>query len=152
MLVSLFQIEVFRNIQDEEGHHLTHNFRPIQPLGDRDVYFITSFEGDDNNGELFGKDDSRLEDPPQDLSHTNSNYKQSVLTESTTFRTMDNDDGLDRTPVPEQNSNDILETTTISHRKFHKPGGNGANDIIKSSIWLIIGLCCVASNVFNIAI
>lgn len=35
-------------IQDSEGHHLTHNGRPIQPLGNRDVYFVTPY-ADENN-------------------------------------------------------------------------------------------------------
>lgn len=30
---------MFRDLLDEDGHILTHNFRPIQPLGDRVVLF-----------------------------------------------------------------------------------------------------------------
>lgn len=33
-----FQIDRFRQLYSHEGHHLTHNFRPIQPLNGRIVY------------------------------------------------------------------------------------------------------------------
>lgn len=39
LFVFHFQIDVFRTIRDEEGNRLTHNFRPIQPLGDRVVFY-----------------------------------------------------------------------------------------------------------------
>lgn len=35
------QLEKFRALQDSHGQTLTHNFRPIQPLGDRVVLFNT---------------------------------------------------------------------------------------------------------------
>ncbi|XP_062540665.1 carbonic anhydrase 2 isoform X2 [Armigeres subalbatus] len=41
ILLSHSQIEAFRALDDEEGHPLTHNFRPIQPLGDRVVLYNT---------------------------------------------------------------------------------------------------------------
>ncbi|XP_055530002.1 carbonic anhydrase 7 [Wyeomyia smithii] len=41
ILLSHAQIEAFRALEDDEGHPLTHNFRPIQPLGDRVVMFNT---------------------------------------------------------------------------------------------------------------
>lgn len=41
MLSLYFQIEKFRALQDSHGQTLTHNFRPIQPLGDRVVLFNT---------------------------------------------------------------------------------------------------------------
>lgn len=40
-LCYLFQLAKFRALQDSHGHTLTHNFRPIQPLGDRVVLFNT---------------------------------------------------------------------------------------------------------------
>lgn len=33
------QIMAFRDLEDAHGHHLTHNFRPIQDIGDRIVRF-----------------------------------------------------------------------------------------------------------------
>ncbi|XP_031630806.1 carbonic anhydrase 7-like [Contarinia nasturtii] len=136
------QIEVFRTIQDNEGHHLTHNFRPIQPLGDRDVYLITTLDGDDG---LFGKDDARIDEPPQNLDHINSEYKQSTLTESTTYKTINNGDnnGLDDHPIPEQRQNDI-ETTTTSHRRpFHRPKGSDANYIAQANLCIFISFCSI---------
>lgn len=140
------QIEVFRTIQDNDGHHLTHNFRPTQPLGGRDVYFVTSSDGDTDENEIFGKNDVRLEDPPQDLAQTISNYRQSILMESTTFRTINNGDELDQKPVHELDQNDIVETTTvIDHNKFHKPRRNIASDRRTSTLWLIICFHCIVS-------
>jgi carbonic anhydrase len=37
----VFQLELFRALLDEEGNPLTHNFRPVQPLGDRIVLYNT---------------------------------------------------------------------------------------------------------------
>ncbi|XP_055312343.1 carbonic anhydrase 1-like [Sitodiplosis mosellana] len=147
------QIELFRTIQDNEGHHLTHNFRPIQPLGGRDVYFVTSFTGGDNDsyGE-FEKDDTRLEDPPQDLTQTNSDYKQSTLMETTTYRTVTNDNEIDRKPVHEQDHNELVEPTTIDHRNVHKPGRNIASDCRTSTLWLIISLHCIVSIIYSVNI
>ncbi|XP_053999315.1 carbonic anhydrase 7-like [Hylaeus anthracinus] len=37
--ISHEQLEVFRGIQSSEGANLTHNFRPVQPLNDRTIYY-----------------------------------------------------------------------------------------------------------------
>lgn len=108
-------------------------------MGDRDVYFVTSLEGD---GDLYGKDDARLDEPQQDLNHINSEYKQNFLTESTTYTTNNrygDNDGLDVHPLLENNQNDIsVETSTMGHRRFHLPGRNGANYISQSIFCLIV--------------
>lgn len=109
------------------------------------MYFITSSDGDTNENEIFGKNDARLEDPPQDLAQTISNYRQSILMESTTFRTINNGDELDQKPVPEQDQNDIVETTTMDHYKFHKPRRNIASDRRTSTLWLNICFHCIVS-------
>ncbi|XP_053677397.1 carbonic anhydrase 7 [Anopheles nili] len=41
ILLSHAQVQAFRALEDEEGHPLTHNFRPVQPLGDRVVLYNT---------------------------------------------------------------------------------------------------------------
>uniref|UniRef100_A0A182IYA9 carbonic anhydrase n=1 Tax=Anopheles atroparvus TaxID=41427 RepID=A0A182IYA9_ANOAO len=41
ILLSHAQVQAFRALKDEDGHPLTHNFRPVQPLGDRVVLFNT---------------------------------------------------------------------------------------------------------------
>ncbi|XP_058795348.1 carbonic anhydrase 2-like isoform X2 [Phymastichus coffea] len=38
LYLSHAQLAAFRNISSSEGHKLTHNFRPVQPLSDRLVY------------------------------------------------------------------------------------------------------------------
>ncbi|XP_053666644.1 carbonic anhydrase 7 [Anopheles marshallii] len=41
ILLSHAQVQAFRALENEEGHPLTHNFRPVQPLGDRVVLYNT---------------------------------------------------------------------------------------------------------------
>ena len=38
-LFNFFQIENFRSLEDAEGNKIIHNFRPIQPINDRIVWF-----------------------------------------------------------------------------------------------------------------
>lgn len=54
------QIEAFRALEDEEGRPLTHNFRPIQPLGDRVVMYNT----DEIVKDVDLTDDDTVETPP----------------------------------------------------------------------------------------
>lgn len=123
---------------------MTHNFRPIQPLGDRDVYYVTSFDEDNQL-----KDDSRLDDPIQDLTQTNSNIKPSIW-EYTTIQTINNDNEIDQNPIFEQNHNDLVDTTTIGHRKFNKSSKNSANYCHMSTFWLIINCIILAKFSFSI--
>lgn len=37
MFLASFQLDAFRQVQGSDGKSLTHNFRPVQPLGDREV-------------------------------------------------------------------------------------------------------------------
>lgn len=57
------QIEAFRALEDEEGHPLTHNFRPIQPLGDRVVLF--------NTDEIIKDVDLGVDVPPSEVENSN---------------------------------------------------------------------------------
>lgn len=60
ILLSHSQIEAFRALDDEEGHPLTHNFRPIQPLGDRVVLY--------NTDEIVkGVDLAEYDNPPSEV-------------------------------------------------------------------------------------
>lgn len=50
----IFQLSKFRRLLDSEGHQLTHNYRPVQPLNGRLIYENqpkdeSNKEGDDNN-------------------------------------------------------------------------------------------------------
>lgn len=38
----LLQLQLFRNLLDDQGGKLTNNFRAIQPLGDREVLYNTN--------------------------------------------------------------------------------------------------------------
>ncbi|CAO1367149.1 unnamed protein product [Diamesa serratosioi] len=59
------QIESFRSLEDPEGNMLTHNYRPIQPIGDRIIWFNTNdFEMKDNSI----SSDKRYEDQNGDVS------------------------------------------------------------------------------------
>jgi hypothetical protein len=43
-------LEHFRTLEDEEGNTLTHNFRPVQDIGDRIVLFSSPLNDEvDNN-------------------------------------------------------------------------------------------------------
>lgn len=74
---------MFRDLLDEDGHILTHNFRPIQPLGDRIVLFNIK-DNDDNtlymtdspdndirpetdSGTTFDRTDSPKDDIPPEV-------------------------------------------------------------------------------------
>lgn len=63
MFHSQLQIEAFRALEDEEGHPLTHNFRPIQPLGDRVVLF--------NTDEIIKDVDLGVDVPPSEVENSN---------------------------------------------------------------------------------
>lgn len=137
--LSIFQIEVFRTIRDEEGHQLTHNFRPIQPLGDRDVYFITSsYDG------ILENDQTHLVEPSQDLDSklTNTPAKQKQLTEDTDATINDNiDNDIDSAIQADQAHNDVeAETSTVHHRRKFGKLGSDAN-----SISLVNGLLVTTS-------
>jgi Eukaryotic-type carbonic anhydrase len=44
------QLSRFRSLEDEEGQTLSHNFRPVQPIGDRVVWFTSGkFEEDEEH-------------------------------------------------------------------------------------------------------
>lgn len=113
---------------------MTHNFRPIQPTGDRDVFFVTSSPLE--NDEDLEKGD--LEEPPQELELSHSDEKQTTGTVSTA---LDEDDEIDSHVLAhKEESNDLtVETTTISHKKSHKSRKNSANNAIKSTCWLVVG-------------
>lgn len=76
---------MFRDLLDEDGHVLTHNFRPIQPLGDRIILF-NIIDDDDNTLDHHNPED---ELPPQvvdidvinDLSDL-TNEEKNVLNDS----------------------------------------------------------------------
>lgn len=113
---------------------MTHNFRPIQPTGDRDVFFVTSSPL--KNDEALEK--GGLEEPPQELELSNSDRKQTTSTVTTALD--DNDEIDSHVLAHREESNDLtVETTTISHKKSHKSRKNSANNAIKSTCWLVVG-------------
>lgn len=53
MLLRLFlQLEVFRTLNDEDGK-MTHNFRPTQPIHDRQIYYNPGNDIDDINNAIL---------------------------------------------------------------------------------------------------
>lgn len=50
---TVLQLERFRSLEDTDGNTLSHNFRPVQPIGDRIVWFTS---------ENISQDDSELHD------------------------------------------------------------------------------------------
>lgn len=123
------QIELFRTIHDEEGHSLTHNFRPTQPVGDRAVYFVESQKSmsDDNFGE-----DTRFEEPSQDIDieHKHDRLTQNApsMKEHSISNANEQSNSMDSEQERMGNGLDgVLETTTTRHRKLPKLGKNNAN-------------------------
>ncbi|XP_052861455.1 carbonic anhydrase 7 [Anopheles cruzii] len=76
ILLSHAQVQAFRALEDEEGHPLTHNFRPVQPLGDRVVLYNTDElikEIDLDMPPLEGDDmDTNKIDTPEETSPTSA--------------------------------------------------------------------------------
>lgn len=109
------QIQSFRTIQDSEGHHLTHNVRPIQPLGNRDVYFVTQFNGEN---ELPVREHSQVYNSKVDNkskfletnTRPNGNFNENNEAQSIH---MNVDQGL---------SVNSVETTTVYQKKLNKFG------------------------------
>lgn len=53
-----FQLERFRSLEDPEGNTLSHNFREVQSIGDRIVWFTSdtfSHDDDDLHSAIHGK-------------------------------------------------------------------------------------------------
>lgn len=130
------QIEVFRTIHDNEGHRLTHNFRPIQPLGDRDVYFVSSLN-------YPGKelDQDRMLEPSQHLDGPNALAKQNIgSVESRADESVE----TDRAPIVHHpgDSNELeLETTTQHDRHFSKVANGRAAQIESRIVWAPLVSC-----------
>lgn len=96
---------MFRDLLDEEGHILTHNFRPIQPLGDRIILFNIIDDDDNtldnNNPESRPEDDvpsqvDEDEDVDNDLADVN-NAKPNVLNDSPDNNLDEDEDKIDST-------------------------------------------------------
>ena len=49
-----YQLEYFRALKDHEGNLLSHNFRPVQPIGDR-IVWLTSDKFSPNEVDLHDK-------------------------------------------------------------------------------------------------
>lgn len=113
---------------------MTHNFRPIQPLGDRDVYFITSFNYHDKD---LSQDD-RMEDPPQDLDSVSSSEKQT--TRPTTPKSNDTRKIDESTYAQHTNE---LEVETTTHRSWNpfKHAGGGGTRLEFQLKWFVIVSC-----------
>lgn len=136
------QIEVFRTIHDEEGHSLTHNFRPTQPLGDRSIYFVTSFKGDNDLSEHDQK--SHFNEPSQNIDSNDEHKIDRSTTVTTSTNQADNTDDIASNDDPNAVPNDIsVETTTARHRKFPKPGRNNSLIYSISTQLLVFGISVI---------
>lgn len=117
---------MFRTIQDSEGHHLTHNVRPIQPLGNRDVYFVTSFN-DENDSPVNSKDASKskfLETNTRSNGDYNDNSNNNVQSIHMT--------------VDQEHSIDTIETTTVYQKKLSKLGRNKSISVSFTNFLLLL--------------
>lgn len=105
---------MFRDLLDDDGHILTHNFRPIQPLGDRIILF-NIIDDDDNTLEqnhhnpaddIPSDVDLDANDDPSDL--TNGINKNNVLNDSP-------DNNLDEDVVDSSTEKAKLDSGSTNH-------------------------------------
>lgn len=129
-----FQIDVFRSIRDDEGNQLTHNFRPIQPLGDRVVIYVPpSSETNMPNSNLDGLYPAMIE-PPQTIdlnSPVNHDKFQGEPDDGTP-------DGVDEDIRKIEQDLNAVDTDTPSHPKNTKKHKNNGSINSLSSVALIM--------------
>jgi len=82
VLLSHNQLEVFRRLRDHHNHTMTHNFRPVQPLGDREVWFNLAMEEYDKEIDL-------TKEAPYD-----TDFEHNVLSEGRQAKHDDTDNGV----------------------------------------------------------
>lgn len=145
IIVFYFQIEVFRTIQDGDGHRLTHNFRPTQPIGDRDVYFVTSM----NYPEKDLNQDNQLEDPPQDLDSVRTTEAPISPPQPSAQPELDETNNEIAFSHNLDHSNELkVETTTPHTRKLFNFSKNHASHSEIRLNWLYIGCSIFFAYVF----
>lgn len=59
-------MEAFRSIYDSHGHLLTHNFRPVQDLGERTVFYVSTEHENDSEFKFI----SSSPRPQSDIEYT----------------------------------------------------------------------------------
>lgn len=122
---------------------MTHNFRPVQPLGDREVYFVTSLDGDK---EIFGIGEVHLDD---DLDQSNSAYKHDRTTTVQTSVGHFNDkynDEFDTQAIVEEVPNDIpIGTASINRRKFDLYAASSASSV--ANYWLALSVSAILTTI-----
>lgn len=110
----MIQIDVFRSLRDEEGHKLTHNFRPIQPLGDRVVWLATN----KTITKHHGSNDSKSTDSPQ----PSSTAKPELSSKEDI-----NEDDLDSTGKKVEDIDDNRVDTQTKHPKHTGKKNSGVH-------------------------
>lgn len=128
-----FQIDVFRSIRDDDGNQLTHNFRPIQPLGDRVVFYVPPYSAAVPDLELDGNIPA-ITEPPQNID-SNAPVKHDKFQGDLEEETPDDID-LDMQKI-DQDLNSV-EKDTKNHPKNTKKGKNSSSIISISNVTLIM--------------
>lgn len=113
---------------------MTHNFRPIQPLGDRDVYFITSMRYPEKD---LGND-VRIEDPPQELENINTPENLDLRPTPSDPHKMDQS-----TIAPNAQQSNELGVEATTHRSWNpfKNAGGGGGRVEFHLNWFILVSC-----------
>lgn len=126
---------------------MTHNYRPIQPLGDRIVYYVSPGHFDEN---LNGLNPPIIE-PSQNIDDSKSTTVQHVEDKLMSDDPNVNDDDSIDSPIkniPEQNDNELnVEMTTTYHPKDRKSKRNSGTKtestttkmlILLSTFWIAV--------------
>lgn len=130
-MFTYFQIEQFRALKNEEGHALKHNFRPIQPIGDRIVlYNIEESEIDDSVNEL-------PEDVPTNVENKDKDRYDIVADDKTKV--------IDLTEnIPMEIPDNKLDEKKVTKRKHRKEHENSSS--IAKPIGILIGFLAIFCN------
>lgn len=91
------QIEAFRALQDSHGHHLTHNFRPIQDIGDRIVLFnIDNVDDNTLEAQVVNRPATNVDDEiPEELDPSTVYITHTTASKTTVTRLDGNGDRND---------------------------------------------------------
>lgn len=130
-MFTYFQIEQFRALKNEEGHALKHNFRPIQPIGDRIVlYNIEESEVDDSVNEL-------PEEVPTNVENKDKDRYDIVADDKTKVIDLTED-------VPMEIPDNKLDDKKVIKRKHRKEKENSSS--IAKPIGILIGFLAIFCN------
>lgn len=108
-------------------------------MGDRAVYFVTSFKGTDG----LHDEQPRFDEPSQHINDADHKHDRLIASTTVPSTTDEIASGDDPNVVPEQENNAIGETTTSRFKKFPKLGRNASNLLTGSRQLFLVGITVI---------